>query len=828
MKIASIIFLFCLFGFLSFTAKAQSNCTYTLNPTSLTVNGGGGDYSFNVTTQDGCAWTATTSLGWITITSGNSGSGSRTVNFTAAPNAFGLSAGNTRGGTIAVNDQTFTVNQPRNCPGAANPTSANFAASGGTGSFFAGGGQSTCPFTVTSNDSWIILNTSNDPSVVSYSVAPNTGIARTGTITVNSTNNTPKLFTVNQAAGPQNCTYSLNPTPLSINANGGNITLNILTQSNCTWNITLTENENWVQITNGSGTGNGTVNFTVGENLGPARFVNISLNGEPRTTIFQKNGCRIIPSTNTLDLPAPGGAQSITYQKSSPNCGFALSTSPAAESWLKISDLGGSYSIWVDSNSGAARSTTVYSRADLNDFSTVFPVFTANQDGPSNCTYTVNPTELKVPQTGGNYSVNITTQDGCYWTARFDGNLGGFRPINLTFTSPTSGIGSGRVDFTVVSAPTQSNRSGSIFVNNAFIGISQEGICDQVYYNPVNTNFPREGGQGSFSLFFATITCSLSIQSNAPWIALTGVDSEGKRTYAVAPNEGQARTGTISLIVKGILGLTQTTNNITISQAAGLQNCTYSISTTRAQITVTGGGGNFGVATQAGCNWTATSNVDWITTTSNGSGNGTVNYSVQQNTGAARSGTITVAGQTFTVNQSAACSYSLSSSGITTGPGALSGTFQIITSEGCAWSAQSSNDWITIASGIGNGSGTVVFNIQPNSGAARVGIITAGGQIFTVSQSAATPSVEIISIIVRAVSRGGKPVRGAIITYTNVATGETRTTVTNQFGYFRLTDIAQGQMYNLSYQHKRYTFSGLTTMMNFYRGLDLIVVANQE
>jgi hypothetical protein len=60
------------------------------------------------------------------------------------------------------------------------------------------------------------------------------------------------------------------------------------------------------------------------------------------------------------------------------------------------------------------------------------------------------------------------------------------------------------------------------------------------------------------------------------------------------------------------------------------------------------------VTAQAGCTWTATSNTGWISITSgsSGSGNGTVGYSVQANFGTgARTGTLTIAGQTFTVNQ---------------------------------------------------------------------------------------------------------------------------------------------------------------------------------
>jgi hypothetical protein len=61
------------------------------------------------------------------------------------------------------------------------------------------------------------------------------------------------------------------------------------------------------------------------------------------------------------------------------------------------------------------------------------------------------------------------------------------------------------------------------------------------------------------------------------------------------------------------------------------------------------------VTAGTGCTWTATSNDAWITINSGtpGSGNGTVNYTVSANTGPARSGTLTVAGQTHTVEQDA-------------------------------------------------------------------------------------------------------------------------------------------------------------------------------
>ncbi|PYT03997.1 MAG: hypothetical protein DMF60_16665 [Acidobacteria bacterium] len=91
------------------------------------------------------------------------------------------------------------------------------------------------------------------------------------------------------------------------------------------------------------------------------------------------------------------------------------------------------------------------------------------------------------------------------------------------------------------------------------------------------------------------------------------------------------------------------------------QSCTYSISPASQNTSATGGTGTVMVTAAAGCNWTAASNAGFITITSgaSGSGNGTVGYSVAANTGAARMGSMTIAGQSFTVNQEAGCGFSI-------------------------------------------------------------------------------------------------------------------------------------------------------------------------
>ncbi|MCP4044929.1 MAG: BACON domain-containing protein, partial [Gammaproteobacteria bacterium] len=85
-------------------------------------------------------------------------------------------------------------------------------------------------------------------------------------------------------------------------------------------------------------------------------------------------------------------------------------------------------------------------------------------------------------------------------------------------------------------------------------------------------------------------------------------------------------------------------------------NCILSISANSNSFTSTGGSGSFSVTAPAGCDWTPVESDSWITLTSGAdSGNGTVSYSVAENTGSeSRSGFITVGGQTYNIPQQGA------------------------------------------------------------------------------------------------------------------------------------------------------------------------------
>src|SRR6266850_129310 len=170
--------------------------------------------------------------------------------------------------------------------------------------------------------------------------------------------------------------------------------------------------------------------------------------------------------------------------------------------------------------------------------------------------------------------------------------------------------------------------------------------------------------------------------------------------------------------------------------------CQVSASSTPESFTATGGTGAVTIAAARDCTWSIATTTTWMTIGGDRSGQGeaSISYSVAANPApVARSGSIVVGSQTVSVSQAAApCTYSLGRPRDTIGfeGGALS--VPVTTLTGCGWTAASQVPWIGIRSGQnGNASGTVAMDVAANAGAARVGQVIVGGQIYTVNQSAA-------------------------------------------------------------------------------------------
>ena len=169
------------------------------------------------------------------------------------------------------------------------------------------------------------------------------------------------------------------------------------------------------------------------------------------------------------------------------------------------------------------------------------------------------------------------------------------------------------------------------------------------------------------------------------------------------------------------------------------------MSPTLISIDPSGGQRTITVTSAQECAWNASNGVNWIHLVSGaaGSGNGLVALDIERNTGSARSGTITVASQTVTVQQAAppqegSCSYKLKPNNYHSGRGPDDIDVDVTTDPGCTWTATSTVTWVTVVEGAtGPGKGKVRLLVQANDGPARSVVLTIAGQPFALRQDAA-------------------------------------------------------------------------------------------
>jgi hypothetical protein len=349
------------------------------------------------------------------------------------------------------------------------------------------------------------------------------------------------------------------------------------------------------------------------------------------------------------------------------------------------------------------------------------------------CRFDVAPSNQSITATGGAGRITIATATECGWTASAEAGW-------ISLSSTPTGNGNGAVSFTV--EPNQGEpRSSAITVGNQRATITQTGAsapaaCTATI-SPTTHNAGAAGGAGPVVAVTAGSTCQWTAASGASWISITnGAAGTGNGTvsFLVAANNGASRTGTLTIAGRA-LTVTQAASGSTAPPPA---SCTYSISPRNENLSSLGGAGSVNVSTTSGCEWTAVSNTPWITLTlgTSGTGNGSVGYLVLANIGGSRTGTVTIAGQTFTITQAAlVCSYSISPDNQKVAPEAGSGTISVSASSGCTWTAQSNESWITITSGTsGSGDGSVAFSYTANTGKDRKGTLTVAGRTAHVDQ----------------------------------------------------------------------------------------------
>lgn len=608
-------------------------CSFDVNPKSTAVPAEGGSTTATVTALSGCTWTAVSQTSWLTVTSGQSGSGNGTIVFSAAVNPDVV---NGRTGTILAAGQSIVVTQPaRGCQLTLDQSQQTVPAVGVSGTV-AVTAAANCAWTASPDVSWISV-TSGSPATgtgsFTYTVAANGGAARTGRIVVGG-----EIFTIVQADAVSGCSYSVAPTTVPMSNAGGNGSVAITSSGGCAW--TATSNASWITIVSGaSGTGSGAVSFSVATNSGAARSGTLTVGGQ--TITVNQAGVSAATCAYTLAPPsqsvaAGGGAATAINVTTGPTCTWSAST---AATWLHFAGTSsgtgpGSIAITVDPNSGGARSGSVSVGGQS------VTIDQAPAASPT-CTYQVAPTTHSIAIGGGNSSVTVTTSSGCAWSATSHDGW-------ITVNNGASGNGSGTVDFSA-SANLGGARSGTLTIAGTTVTVNQSALVCNYTIAPHSENVPATAGTGT-AITVTTpqpLLCSWSAATQDSWIHLGAPSSgsgNGTLTWTYDANAGASRTGTIAI----------SGQSFTVTQAAQASACSFSLNKTSESVKSKGESNQVNVIASAGCQWTASTQAAWITIRNgaSGTGNGTVAYEVSaNNTGVNRTGTIVIAGITFTVTQ---------------------------------------------------------------------------------------------------------------------------------------------------------------------------------
>jgi hypothetical protein len=342
----------------------------------------------------------------------------------------------------------------------------------------------------------------------------------------------------------------------------------------------------------------------------------------------------------------------------------------------------------------------------------------------------------------------------CAWTATPSATW-------ITIVSAKSSSGPGNVSYFVTANPTPAQRTGNITVNGAVYSITQFGTSCSFVINPAVINAPAIGGSAVVSVTASNAACNWTASGlSASPSSGTG---NGAVTVSIPPNLAPGLFGHTATIA----GQTLTVNQVGVG-------CSVSLSSSVTTITAAGGQGAVQVTAPVGCSYDTVSGPNWISVTSGGLGNGTGNpapliFNVAANsTTVARSGALTIGGQTFQIDQDGlACSVTVDTSGLGSpyGPNGGVGLIGVTTNgSNCSWNASSAPGFATVSPPSGIGNGTVSVTVSSNAGSTigRNTSLTIGGQSVPLQQSGTTCTFSLQSSDGTVPASGGSGAVGVV------------------------------------------------------------------
>jgi len=482
--------------------------------------------------------------------------------------------------------------------------------------------------------------------------------------------------------------------------------------------------------------------------------------------------------TSSSDFPVTAGAFQSSPRSAYAQHGFVAKLSPAGDQLVFATYLGGSSS---DSISGVAVDSALNVVVAGNTSSSDFPLTAAAfRSLPVGSSTGVFVTKLRNDATGlvfssvfGGSGSNVATGvavdgSGSVTVAGYtSGNgfpvpIGAIQSVSANrplspyccsvgtagFVSRLDSQGASLVYSTYLSGSTSDaidalalDASGNAYVTGnttspdfpitpgAYRSFSPGQVLLAKIVHPSNCTFTIAPTSLTLGSAYAASTISVTTQAGCNWATALPA------TWIAAPSGGTGTgSGAVLLSIDQNLSVQRSAtlsiagNSVPVTQTNG---CIYALAPASQSFTATGGSYSLSVQTASGCTFTASSNAAWLHNLSL-SGN-TVTYTVDANsTAVSRSGTLTVAGQTFTVIQGIApCSFVVAPTTVSVPPNQ---TVTVSTDPTCAWSTLDTSSWVSAYQST-VGTGTVNVGAYGTAAFARSDTVIVAGQVVTANQA---------------------------------------------------------------------------------------------
>ena len=537
------------------------------------------------------------------------------------------------------------------------------------------------------------------------------------------------------------CTYSISPMGQVFPSSGGQGIVNVTTTPGCSWSATV--DVPWISTSGISGQGSGQLSFVIAGNTNPSpRFATLNISGQP----FSITESGFVSAAGTLVFRKGGDIWSMNTDGSSQVQQTFSGNADLARlsNGVLVYRFGGQ--LYRQALSSGVPATVIPNTSSVYDFD-------------------LDPTGTKLA------IVYLTTDNFDLYSMNIDGSAQKkINGIGLHQISPSYG------------------RDGYIYLDQSVYGdaysqklyrIPESGINNAALLTNYFSQNVAAGGPANRVAF--------TYNQPAPMLSVMNADGSGQ---TIVPNSPSGILGRISYDYENdtiyypigdqiwrinVDGSNQRILATGVDQNYGVDYgeafnpkpiCAYSISPNGQMFSASGGGANIAVITAPGCGWQASSMLPWasITAGSTGTGSGNVSVSLSANSGIARTGSLSIAGQAFAINQAGtSVSFSVSDSTLNftsrqgTLPAAQSFTIAAANGQSLPFSISQSpgSDWLSVTptSGVTPATiqVTVISKLPAFAYAAAITISVPGAQPATrsiavnavVEQDAVPPSLAV-------------------------------------------------------------------------------------